>query len=184
MESYETERQPVAHRTLRQAVANTRLLLQVQDRRRERRRTGEAVPVHTSGSHPTAPRSTSSANGSPCSPRTALTGSNNAPHHGRCTSRPFPTSRPTSAACARTEHCSSGPTATSAPGGATARRVTPPSATPSPQSPARHPPTVRRPAAPATADSRPPAATTRRPRCGNPEPRQNRCAGGWPRLPT
>ncbi|MBO1419440.1 FAD-dependent monooxygenase [Streptomyces sp. FH025] len=46
LESYETERQPVARRTLRQAVANTRLLLHVQDRRREQRRTGEALPAH------------------------------------------------------------------------------------------------------------------------------------------
>ncbi|MFI9322662.1 FAD-dependent monooxygenase [Kitasatospora aureofaciens] len=46
LESYETERQPVAHLTLRQAVANTQLLLQVQNRRREQRRTGEAVPVN------------------------------------------------------------------------------------------------------------------------------------------
>ncbi|MFE7524755.1 FAD-dependent monooxygenase [Kitasatospora sp. NPDC057542] len=44
--SYETERQPVAHRTLRQAVENTRLLLHVQNRRREQRRTAEAAPVH------------------------------------------------------------------------------------------------------------------------------------------
>jgi 2-polyprenyl-6-methoxyphenol hydroxylase-like FAD-dependent oxidoreductase len=46
LETYETERQPVAHQTLRQAVANTQLLLQVQNRRREQRRTSEAAPVH------------------------------------------------------------------------------------------------------------------------------------------
>ncbi|MFI1767166.1 FAD-dependent monooxygenase [Streptomyces sp. NPDC020800] len=42
LDSYEAERQPVAHETLRQAVANTRLMLQVQDRRREQLRSGEA----------------------------------------------------------------------------------------------------------------------------------------------
>ncbi|MDT0611096.1 FAD-dependent monooxygenase [Streptomyces lancefieldiae] len=41
-ETYDTERQPVAHQTLRQAVANTRLLLQVQNRRRDQLRAGEA----------------------------------------------------------------------------------------------------------------------------------------------
>ncbi|MFF2141947.1 FAD-dependent monooxygenase [Kitasatospora sp. NPDC058190] len=46
LESYETERRPVAHRTLRQAVANTRLLLEVQNRRREQRQLGDAAPVH------------------------------------------------------------------------------------------------------------------------------------------
>ncbi|WP_031523705.1 FAD-dependent monooxygenase [Streptomyces sp. NRRL F-5123] len=42
LDSYPAERHPVAHRTLRQAVANTRLLLRVQDRRREQRSTGRA----------------------------------------------------------------------------------------------------------------------------------------------
>jgi hypothetical protein len=45
LDTYETERQPVAHQTLRQAVANTRLLLQVQNRRREQLQSGEAAPV-------------------------------------------------------------------------------------------------------------------------------------------
>ncbi|MEV7188733.1 FAD-dependent monooxygenase [Kitasatospora sp. NPDC093102] len=44
--SYETERQPVARQTLRQAVENTRLLLQVQNRRREQRRTSEEASIH------------------------------------------------------------------------------------------------------------------------------------------
>ncbi|MER6999415.1 FAD-dependent monooxygenase [Streptomyces sp. NPDC000410] len=44
LKTYETERHPVADLTLRQAVANTQLALQVQNRRREqRRRTGEAA---------------------------------------------------------------------------------------------------------------------------------------------
>ncbi|GHI04083.1 2-polyprenyl-6-methoxyphenol hydroxylase [Streptomyces cellostaticus] len=41
--TYETERQPVAHETLRQAVANARLLLQVQNRRRDQLQTGQAA---------------------------------------------------------------------------------------------------------------------------------------------
>ncbi|MFE1773286.1 FAD-dependent monooxygenase [Streptomyces sp. NPDC059008] len=45
LESYETERRPVAHQTLRQAVANTQLLLQVQDRRRAQLRSGEVTPT-------------------------------------------------------------------------------------------------------------------------------------------
>ncbi|MGW0811079.1 FAD-dependent monooxygenase [Nonomuraea sp. NPDC002799] len=45
LETYETERKPVAHRTLDQGVASTRLLLDVQKRRREQRRAGEAAPV-------------------------------------------------------------------------------------------------------------------------------------------
>ncbi|WP_245689293.1 FAD-dependent monooxygenase [Streptomyces chattanoogensis] len=45
LETYETERQPVAHQTLRQAVANTQLLLQVQNRRRDQLQTGEAAPA-------------------------------------------------------------------------------------------------------------------------------------------
>lgn len=40
LDTYETERQPVAHRTLRQAVANTHLMMEVQSRRREQLRTG------------------------------------------------------------------------------------------------------------------------------------------------
>ncbi|MFC9428433.1 FAD-dependent monooxygenase [Streptomyces sp. NPDC056987] len=44
LETYATERLPVAHRTLRQAVANTQLLLQVQNRRREQLHTGEGAP--------------------------------------------------------------------------------------------------------------------------------------------
>ncbi|MFF4530338.1 FAD-dependent monooxygenase [Streptomyces sp. NPDC001407] len=43
LDTYEAERQPVAHRTLRQAVANTQLMLQVQKRRGDRLRTGEAA---------------------------------------------------------------------------------------------------------------------------------------------
>ncbi|MGE7435122.1 FAD-dependent monooxygenase [Kitasatospora sp. NPDC001175] len=43
LETYETERQPIAHRTLRQAVVNTRLMLQVQNRRSEQLRAGEAA---------------------------------------------------------------------------------------------------------------------------------------------
>ncbi|WP_413801849.1 FAD-dependent monooxygenase [Streptomyces iranensis] len=45
LETYETERQPVAHQTLRQAVANTRLMLQVQSRRREQRHISDATPA-------------------------------------------------------------------------------------------------------------------------------------------
>ncbi|GAA0689049.1 FAD-dependent monooxygenase [Kitasatospora atroaurantiaca] len=41
LETYETERRPVAHQTLRQAVANTQLMLQVQNRRRDQLQTGE-----------------------------------------------------------------------------------------------------------------------------------------------
>ncbi|MFF5445282.1 FAD-dependent monooxygenase [Streptomyces sp. NPDC012888] len=47
--TYETERLPVAHRTLRQAVANSRLAIEVQSRRRERLRSGEA---ETAGTEP------------------------------------------------------------------------------------------------------------------------------------
>lgn len=43
--TYETERHPVARETLRQAVANTRLLLQVQRLRAEQLRAGGAGPV-------------------------------------------------------------------------------------------------------------------------------------------
>ncbi|MCF3102063.1 FAD-dependent monooxygenase [Streptomyces roseoverticillatus] len=42
LDTYGTERQPVAHRTLRQAVTNTRLMLDVQNRRREQLRAGAA----------------------------------------------------------------------------------------------------------------------------------------------
>lgn len=45
LETYETERQPVAHLTLRQAVTNAELLFQVQRRRHEQLRTGEAPPA-------------------------------------------------------------------------------------------------------------------------------------------
>ncbi|MFG2287508.1 FAD-dependent monooxygenase [Streptomyces sp. NPDC048595] len=45
LETYETERHPVADRTLRQAVANTQLLLQVQNRRRDQLQSGEAAPA-------------------------------------------------------------------------------------------------------------------------------------------
>ncbi|MGW0787621.1 FAD-dependent monooxygenase [Streptomyces sp. NPDC002911] len=41
--TYETERQPVAHQTLRQATSNTELMLQVQNRRRDQIRNGEAA---------------------------------------------------------------------------------------------------------------------------------------------
>ncbi|MBB5118885.1 2-polyprenyl-6-methoxyphenol hydroxylase [Streptomyces eurocidicus] len=44
LDTYEAERHPVALRTLRQAVANAQLALQVQNRRREQLRSGEAVP--------------------------------------------------------------------------------------------------------------------------------------------
>ncbi|GHF36144.1 FAD-dependent monooxygenase [Streptomyces morookaense] len=43
LETYEPERHPVADQTLRQTVANTRLMLEVQNRRREQLRTGEAA---------------------------------------------------------------------------------------------------------------------------------------------
>ncbi|MFF4409967.1 FAD-dependent monooxygenase [Streptomyces sp. NPDC001404] len=43
LDTYETERHPVADQTLRQAVANTQLMLQVQNRRREQLRAGEAA---------------------------------------------------------------------------------------------------------------------------------------------
>ncbi|MEU1310577.1 FAD-dependent monooxygenase [Streptomyces cinnamoneus] len=45
LETYETERHPVADRTLRQAVANTHLMIRVHDQRREQLRTsGGATP--------------------------------------------------------------------------------------------------------------------------------------------
>ncbi|WP_328923871.1 FAD-dependent monooxygenase [Streptomyces sp. NBC_00190] len=47
LETYEAERHPVAHLTLRQAVANTQLAIEVQSRRREQLRTGEAAPAQT-----------------------------------------------------------------------------------------------------------------------------------------
>lgn len=43
LDTYEAERQPVALRTLRQAVANTQLMLDTQNRRREQLRAGEAA---------------------------------------------------------------------------------------------------------------------------------------------
>ncbi|GAB2736377.1 FAD-dependent monooxygenase [Kitasatospora kifunensis] len=45
LETYETERQPVAQQTLHQTMANTQLLLQVQNRRREQLQTGEVAPA-------------------------------------------------------------------------------------------------------------------------------------------
>lgn len=44
LDTYEEERRPVAHRTLRQAVANTHLMLRVQQQRRDQLRTGGAAP--------------------------------------------------------------------------------------------------------------------------------------------
>ncbi|GHG75265.1 FAD-dependent monooxygenase [Streptomyces griseocarneus] len=44
LDTYETERQPVAHQTLEQAVTNTQLMLQVQNRRRDQLHAGEAAP--------------------------------------------------------------------------------------------------------------------------------------------
>ncbi|MGW2215654.1 FAD-dependent monooxygenase [Nonomuraea sp. NPDC001684] len=46
LETYEEERRPVACRTLRQAVANTELMLDVQNRRRAQLRPGRAAPDH------------------------------------------------------------------------------------------------------------------------------------------
>ncbi|MEU9085391.1 FAD-dependent monooxygenase [Streptomyces sp. NPDC048357] len=46
LETYATERQPVAHLTLRQAVANTRLMFQAQSLRQEQLDSGEAAPAH------------------------------------------------------------------------------------------------------------------------------------------
>ncbi|MGW3562769.1 FAD-dependent monooxygenase [Streptomyces sp. NPDC000941] len=46
LDTYETERHPVAHQTLRQAVANTKLMLDVQNRRREQLQAGESAPTH------------------------------------------------------------------------------------------------------------------------------------------
>ncbi|MFI7424960.1 FAD-dependent monooxygenase [Nonomuraea sp. NPDC049684] len=46
LETYEEERRPVACRTLRQAVANTELMLDVQNRRRAQLRAGRAAPDH------------------------------------------------------------------------------------------------------------------------------------------
>ena len=45
LESYETERQPVAYETLRQTVANTQLLLRVQNTRRDQQLNSEAAPA-------------------------------------------------------------------------------------------------------------------------------------------
>ncbi|MFE1558089.1 FAD-dependent monooxygenase [Streptomyces sp. NPDC058734] len=44
LDTYEAERQPVAHQTLRQAVANTDLMFQAQSLRREQLRTSGAAP--------------------------------------------------------------------------------------------------------------------------------------------
>ncbi|MFD4870476.1 FAD-dependent monooxygenase [Streptomyces sp. NPDC058412] len=46
LETYATEREPVAHLTLRQAVANTRLMFQAQSLRQEQLSSGESAPVH------------------------------------------------------------------------------------------------------------------------------------------
>jgi 2-polyprenyl-6-methoxyphenol hydroxylase-like FAD-dependent oxidoreductase len=43
LETYEQERQPIAHETLRQTVANTQLMRQVQNRRREQLQAGETA---------------------------------------------------------------------------------------------------------------------------------------------
>ncbi|MFE6845313.1 FAD-dependent monooxygenase [Streptomyces sp. NPDC057686] len=43
LETYETERHPVAHRTLRQSVANSELMIQVLNRRRDQLRAGEGA---------------------------------------------------------------------------------------------------------------------------------------------
>jgi 2-polyprenyl-6-methoxyphenol hydroxylase-like FAD-dependent oxidoreductase len=45
LESYETERRPVAHLTLRQAVANSRLAVQAQQQRLEQLRIGQVAPT-------------------------------------------------------------------------------------------------------------------------------------------
>ncbi|MFI6279365.1 FAD-dependent monooxygenase [Streptomyces sp. NPDC050988] len=45
LDSYEAERQPVAHRTLRQAVANSKLMFEAQSLRHEQLRAGEAAPA-------------------------------------------------------------------------------------------------------------------------------------------
>jgi 2-polyprenyl-6-methoxyphenol hydroxylase-like FAD-dependent oxidoreductase len=46
LDTYETERQPIAHETLRQTVANTQLMYQVQNRRREQLQAGETAQDH------------------------------------------------------------------------------------------------------------------------------------------
>jgi hypothetical protein len=45
LQTYETERQPVAYETLRQAVANTQLMLEVQTRRRDQLQSSETAPA-------------------------------------------------------------------------------------------------------------------------------------------
>jgi putative polyketide hydroxylase len=45
LETYETERQPVAHQNLRQAVANAQIMVQAQIRRRDQLQAGEAAPA-------------------------------------------------------------------------------------------------------------------------------------------
>jgi 2-polyprenyl-6-methoxyphenol hydroxylase-like FAD-dependent oxidoreductase len=45
LDTYQAERAPVAHQTLRQAVANTQLMLHVQNRRRDQLRTSQATPA-------------------------------------------------------------------------------------------------------------------------------------------
>ncbi len=46
LDTYDTERQPIAHETLRQTVANTQLMYQVQNRRREQLQAGETAQDH------------------------------------------------------------------------------------------------------------------------------------------
>ena len=45
LESYETERQPVAHQNLRQAVANAHIMVRAQNRRHDQLQAGEAAPA-------------------------------------------------------------------------------------------------------------------------------------------
>ncbi|MFF5005430.1 FAD-dependent monooxygenase [Streptomyces phaeochromogenes] len=45
LDTYETERQPVAHRTLRQAVANSKLMFEAQSLRHEQLQTGGSAPA-------------------------------------------------------------------------------------------------------------------------------------------
>ncbi len=54
LDTYESERQPADRQILRQAVANTTLMLDVQSRRREQRRTGDEAP--TEAELPWSPR--------------------------------------------------------------------------------------------------------------------------------
>jgi len=45
LETYEPERQPIAHQNLRQAVANAQIMVQAQNRRREQLQNSEAAPA-------------------------------------------------------------------------------------------------------------------------------------------